>query len=81
MTEALTTAIEAAAEEVAAIADPVERYSRARDIRAHLISGDHRLKDIQQAVANDLKVGRTWAQVGEKLGVSGSRAEALAKGR
>jgi hypothetical protein len=81
MTEALTTAIEAAAEEVAAVTDPVERYHRARTIRAQLLDADHHLKAIQQAVAVDLKAGRTWAQVGEALGVTGSRAEALAKGR
>lgn len=81
MTEALTTAIEDAIGDVEATADPVERYHQARLIRAQLIDGDHKLKAIQQAVANDLKDGRTWAQVGEALGVTGSRAEALAKGR
>lgn len=81
MTEALTTAIEDVVKDVAAIDDLAERYFRARTTRAHLIEGDHQLKTIQQAVANDLKAGRTWAQVGELLGISGSRAEALAKGR
>lgn len=81
MTDALTTAIEDAIEDVAATADPVERYRQARILRAELIDGDHKLKAIQQAVALDLKTGRTWAQVGKALGVSGSRAEALAKGR
>lgn len=81
MTEALTTAIADTEEEVAAVADPVERYHQARIVRAQLIEADHKLKAVQRTVANDLKAGRTWAQVGEVLGVSGSRAEALAKGR
>lgn len=81
MTEALTATIEDAIEDVASVADPVERYNRAREIRAQLIDGDLKLKVIQQAVANHLKPGRTWAQVGDALGVTGSRAEALAKGR
>lgn len=81
MTEALATAIETATAEVAAITDPIERYYAARKCRATLASGDRELKDLQQDIANHLKAGRTWAEVGELLGVTGSRAEALAKGR
>lgn len=90
MTDALTTAaieaatqqvISAATEHVASIDDLAERYQAARRVRAHLDEGNQALKEIQQAVAKDLKPGRTWAQVGQLLGVSGSRAEALAKDR
>jgi hypothetical protein len=81
MTEALTLAIDGAAEELAAIPDLVERYHAVREVRVLLAEGDARLKSLQRLIANDLKVDRTWAQVGEMLGVSGSRAEALAKGR
>lgn len=81
MTDALTASIETAAAAVAAITDPVERYLAARDERSKLASGDRTFMEIQQAVAWELYETRTWAQVGEELGVSGSRAEAIAKGR
>ena len=81
MTNALTDSIETAAAAVAAIADPVERYQAARDERAKLAAGDRTFMEIQQAVAWELYETRTWAEVGEALGVSGSRAEAIAKGR
>lgn len=81
MTDALADSIETAAAAVAAIADPIERYRAARDERTKLASGDRTFMEIQQAVAWELYESRTWAEVGEALGVSGSRAEAIAKGR
>ena len=81
MTAALTSSIETATAEVEAIADLVERHHAARERRTALIKGDRALKAIQQDVAQTLKPGRTWAEVGDLLGFSGSRAEALAKGR
>ncbi|MFJ7111774.1 hypothetical protein OG411_29885 [Streptomyces pseudogriseolus] len=81
MTNALTDTITAAVEDVAAIADPVERYQKARERRTELQSGDRSLRIIQQRVAQELKDGRTWAEVGALLDVSGSRAEQIAKGR
>lgn len=81
MTDALTDSIETATAEVAAIDDPAERYWKARDTRSKLTNGDRQLLHIQQAAVNDLHEGRTWAEVGRILGFSGSRAEAIAKGR
>jgi DNA-directed RNA polymerase sigma subunit (sigma70/sigma32) len=81
MTNALTDTITVAVEDVAAIADPVERYQKARERRNELQSGDRSLRIIQQRVAQELKGGRTWAEVGALLDVSGSRAEQIAKGR
>lgn len=81
MTNALTDSITAAVDDVAAIADPVERYQKARERRTELQTGDRSLMLIQQAVAQELKTGRTWAEVGALLEVTGSRAEQIAKGR
>ena len=81
MTNALTPIINAAVRDVAAITDLVERYEEARQRRSELGDGDRDLMLIQQAVANELKEGRTWAKVGDLLGVTGSRAEQIAKGR
>lgn len=81
MTDALIAAIETATAAVAAIDDPAERYQLARETRVKLTDGDRALLEIQQAAAWNLYEGRTWAEVGEILGVSGSRAEAIAKGR
>lgn len=81
MTDALTAAIETVTEQVAAISDPIERYQAARKIRVQLGDGDRTLMSIQQKVAAGLKPGRTWAEVGDLLGVTGSRAEQIAKER
>lgn len=81
MTDALTTTIEARTEQVAAIADPVERYESAREARARIKEGDREFMRIQQDAVRALKPGRTWAEVGSMLGVTGSRAEQLATGR
>lgn len=81
MTNTLTASIEAAKEAVATIEDPVERYQEARRVRTQLHEGDRELMLIQQQVAESLKSGRTWAEVGAMLGVTGSRAEQIAKGR
>lgn len=81
MTDALTDSIETAIESVAAIDDPAERFEKARETRAKLADGDRQLRSIEQGTANDLHEGRSWAEVGRILGLSGSRAEAIAKGR
>ncbi|MDX3713408.1 hypothetical protein PV733_31595 [Streptomyces europaeiscabiei] len=81
MTEALTAAIEAAAEELADISDPVERYQAARELRAELDRGDRVFKDAQQGAVNELKSGRPWREVGGLIGVSGSRAEQISRGQ
>lgn len=81
MTEALTSAIESETGRLAAISDPVERFHAVREFRQDLANGDRRGKDLEQAVVSELKEGRPWREVGELLGVSGSRAEQIAKGR
>lgn len=81
MTEALTEAIEATTAEVKAIENLIERFHRARDRRADLSAGDQALMEIQRATVWELHDGRSWAEVGELLGFSGSRAEAIARGR
>lgn len=81
MTNALTAAIAATTEEVAAVEDPVERYEAARQARTFIKDGDRDLMLIQKEIVNSLKPGRTWAQVGAMLSITGSRAEQVAKGR
>ncbi|MGW8679615.1 hypothetical protein ACWGNN_00850 [Streptomyces sp. NPDC055817] len=81
MTEALIEAIGAATTEVKAIDDPVERFQQARTLRTEMGAGDQALMEIQRAAVWALHEGRSWAQVGELLGFSGSRAEAIARGR
>jgi hypothetical protein len=43
--------------------------------------GDRIGRQIEKAIVAELKTGRPWREVGELLGVSGSRAEQIAKGR
>jgi hypothetical protein len=82
MTDALTEAQEAKVAEVAAHEDPVERYRAARDVRASTRENfDRRLHEIQKAAVRELRPGRTWAQVGELIGTTGSWAEALVSDR
>jgi hypothetical protein len=81
MTDALTDSIKTAIEGVAAIDDPAERYKAARETRAKLAAGDRQLMKMQKSIANDLHEEHTWEEVGAILGFSGSRAEAVAKGR
>ncbi|MGW5426853.1 hypothetical protein ACWET9_06450 [Streptomyces sp. NPDC004059] len=81
MTEALADALETATAAVTAIDDPVERFQKARDLRAEIADADRSLLEIQRSVIWSLYEGRTWAEVGAMLGFSGSRAEAIARGR
>jgi hypothetical protein len=81
MTEALASTIAAEAGQIAEIVDPVERFHAVREFRQALTAGDRHGKAIEQAIVNELKQDRPWREVGEMLGVSGSRAEQIAKGR
>lgn len=81
MTHALTEAIEAATTNVKDVDDPIERFRAARTLRTQIGDADHTLLEIQRAAVWTLYDGRSWAQVGELLGFSGSRAEAIARGR
>lgn len=81
MTAALTTAIETAATALTEIPDPAERYREALKRRAELDAGIRAIKSIQQGAVNELHSGRSWREVGELLGVSGSRAEQISRGK
>ncbi|MDX2528023.1 hypothetical protein [Streptomyces europaeiscabiei] len=81
MTEALTSAIESETGRLAQIVDPVERFHAARKFREALAAGDRAAKAMERNAVNELKQERPWREVGDLLGVSGSRAEQIAKGR
>lgn len=81
MTDPLTSALEDAITQVAEVTDPTERFRAAREKRAAITDADRRLTEIEKAVVWELYEGRTWAEVGKLLGFSGSRAEAIARGR
>jgi hypothetical protein len=81
MTDALTESLEAKVAEVAAIEDLVQRGVAAREVRTQIAAADRALYAIQQAVVQELRPGRTWAEVGQLFERTGSWAEALARGR
>ncbi|MGW1492590.1 hypothetical protein [Streptomyces sp. NPDC002402] len=81
MTDALDEAIDAALQSLAAIDDPIERYRVSRDLRTQIDRGSNALKSAQAQIANELKADRSWREVGERLGVSGSRAEQISRGK
>ncbi|RSS59813.1 hypothetical protein [Streptomyces sp. WAC01280] len=81
MTEALTSTIESETGRLAQIDDPVERFRAARDFRDVIAVGDAAAREIERVAVGQLKEGRPWRAVGELLGISGSRAEQIAKGR
>jgi hypothetical protein len=81
MTEALTSAIESETARITGIEDAVERFREVREFRAAMADGDRIGREMERAIVAELKQGRPWREVGELLGVSGSRAEQIAKGR
>lgn len=81
MTEALTSAIESETGRLAQITDAAERFHATRKLREELIAVDRRFQEIERAAVVELKEGRPWREVGELLGVSGSRAEQIARDR
>lgn len=81
MTDALDAAIDDALRSLASIDDPVERYRVSRELRLELDRGSSALKATQAAIANELKAGRSWREVGELMGVSGSRAEQISRSK
>jgi hypothetical protein len=81
MTEALTSAIESETGRLASIDDLLERFRAVREFRASMADGDRIGREMEKAIVAELKQGRAWREVGELLGVSGSRAEQIAKGR
>jgi hypothetical protein len=81
MTEALTSTIESEAERITGIEDLLERFRAVREFREGLAAGDRVGREMEKTIVAELKEGRPWREVGELLGVSGSRAEQIAKGR
>jgi hypothetical protein len=81
MTEALTSAIESETGRITSIDDLLERFREVRKFREAMAAGDRIGRELEQTIVAELKHGRAWREVGELLGVSGSRAEQIAKGR
>jgi hypothetical protein len=79
MTELLEPQRAALFREITAqISDPVERFRKLEELGKLL---DRDVKEAKAATVFELKESRPWREVGELLGVSGSRAEQIAKGR
>lgn len=76
MTDTLETAVASLIDAIEEISDPVERYQAVKELEARL---DLTLKQIKAEVAKGLYDGRSWNQVGELIGVTGSRAEQISR--
>ncbi|MEV7364278.1 hypothetical protein [Streptomyces sp. NPDC091299] len=59
-----------------AISDPAERLQDVESQEAQLKVD---FKEVRARIARELKEGRTWEQVGEFFGVTGSRAEQISR--
>ncbi|WP_432053701.1 hypothetical protein [Streptomyces sp. bgisy022] len=59
-----------------AISDPAERL---REVVTQEEQLKRDLRDVRARIALQLKDGRTWDQVGEYFGVTGSRAEQISR--
>ncbi|MFI8872441.1 hypothetical protein [Streptomyces sp. NPDC055243] len=77
MTDSLEPARVTLVDAINKISDDVERYQTVKDLELRL--GDT-FKEIKARSARNLYEGRTWEQVGELLGVTGSRAEQISRG-
>ncbi|MFD4547240.1 GIY-YIG nuclease family protein [Streptomyces sp. NPDC058466] len=78
----LDPAFEDTLAEVRAIEDPVERFNVARDRRSAIAESDRSLRALLKNVVLGLRQhGLPWRQIGDRLGMSGARAEQIAKGR
>ncbi|WP_328903254.1 hypothetical protein OHR86_28035 [Streptomyces sp. NBC_00441] len=58
------------------ISDEVERYQAVQDLEVQFGAG---FKEAKAKIALALHEGRTWQQVGDLLGVTGSRAEQISR--
>jgi hypothetical protein len=75
----MTAISEAAAALIAAlrrVSDPVERYTAAKEIETQLVSD---IKQVKATAAVELHPNRSWREVGDMLGVTGSRAEQISR--
>jgi hypothetical protein len=77
MTESVDAAERTLIEAVRAISDDVDRYRAIKELEGRL---DTSLRAAKAEVAQNLHDGRSWNQVGELLGVTGSRAEQISRG-
>lgn len=77
MTPALDTAIASVLAALQEVEEPVERYEAFRLAEAKLIA---EFRKGRAAIATELHDGRSWAQVGTLLKVTGSRAEQISRG-
>lgn len=77
MTNSLEAARVSLVDALNEISDDVERYQAVKEIEVQ-IEGD--FKQIKAEIALSLYEQRTWEQVGELLGVTGSRAEQISRG-
>jgi hypothetical protein len=60
--------------------DPLERFRSTRAFRSKLSGAERGFTHIQRAAVLELKqAGHSWRQVGNLLGISGARAEQIAK--
>jgi hypothetical protein len=78
--QAMTTSPDAARRtliaSIDAISDPAERL---REVQAQEDQLKVDIKEVRARIARELKDGRTWDQVGEYFGVTGSRAEQISR--
>jgi hypothetical protein len=77
MTDPLEAARVSLVDALKEISDDVERYQAVKVLEAWL---DGALREVKATAATNLYAGRTWGQVGELLGVTGSRAEQISRG-
>ena len=77
MTESLDAAEHTLIAAVREISDDVDRYQAVKELEVRLGAS---LREIKAEAARNLYEGRSWSQVGELLGVTGSRAEQISRG-
>ncbi|MFI0900524.1 hypothetical protein [Streptomyces sp. NPDC020983] len=73
---ALDDAVDALITALRRIADPVKRYEAAKDLESRVVAD---VKQVKAEVAQELHPQHTWKEVGELLGVTGSRAEQISR--
>jgi hypothetical protein len=79
-TSALREAVDARIAELESIPDPVERFREVRAFREQLAAAGEVFVAEQRGAVVELKQsGLSWRQVGELFGISGARAEQIAK--
>jgi DNA-directed RNA polymerase specialized sigma subunit len=77
MTDPLDTAERAVSDAIREFTEDVERYQAIKQLETRI---ERIFKTAKAEVATNLHQGRSWKQVGELLGVTGSRAEQISRG-